>query len=224
MNTLRLTHIGSRTFATTSLFLALSCAPFGVNAALSSRDLIAGSGDNLLTFDDSTHLEWLDVTQTRGLSFNYVSGQLDAGGRFAGFQIASSAMVQQLMIDGGWSGSWNTGYTGSAAHYAEVMSIVGFLGNTAVNIPDLFVTYGFVSDAGNAGEHYHDGPYAYAPSVFSGVYSGVFSTAADVTSDGIGTFLYRPTAPIPEPETYAMMLAGLGLLGSLVRRRPRTET
>lgn len=27
------------------------------------------------------------------------------------------------------------------------------------------------------------------------------------------------TAPIPEPETYAMMLAGLGLLGAMTRRR-----
>jgi sugar lactone lactonase YvrE len=35
-----------------------------------------------------------------------------------------------------------------------------------------------------------------------------------------GLSVYAPTAPIPEPETYAMLLAGLGLLG-LVRRRQR---
>jgi hypothetical protein len=28
-------------------------------------------------------------------------------------------------------------------------------------------------------------------------------------------------APVPEPETYAMMLAGLGLLGLTARRRRR---
>jgi hypothetical protein len=27
------------------------------------------------------------------------------------------------------------------------------------------------------------------------------------------------TTPVPEPETYAMMLAGLGLLGVVARRR-----
>jgi len=36
-----------------------------------------------------------------------------------------------------------------------------------------------------------------------------------------GTPTFLPSAPIPEPETYAMMLAGLGLLGYVARRRKR---
>jgi len=32
-----------------------------------------------------------------------------------------------------------------------------------------------------------------------------------------------PPAPIPEPETYAMMLAGLGLMGFVARRRKQKE-
>jgi hypothetical protein len=31
--------------------------------------------------------------------------------------------------------------------------------------------------------------------------------------------MMSPTAPVPEPETYGMMLAGLGVLGFLARRR-----
>ena len=38
-------------------------------------------------------------------------------------------------------------------------------------------------------------------------------------SDGAESFFLLPTNPIPEPETYAMMLAGLGLLGFVARRR-----
>jgi probable HAF family extracellular repeat protein len=32
-------------------------------------------------------------------------------------------------------------------------------------------------------------------------------------------FLLTPTQPVPEPETYAMLLAGLGMLGTFVRRK-----
>lgn len=38
-----------------------------------------------------------------------------------------------------------------------------------------------------------------------------------------GSAWYTPTTPIPEPETYAMMLAGLGLMGWVARRRQRKE-
>lgn len=43
----------------------------------------------------------------------------------------------------------------------------------------------------------------------------------DVTVDGyaIVTYTYDAAAPVPEPETYAMLLAGLGLVGVIARRR-----
>lgn len=44
------------------------------------------------------------------------------------------------------------------------------------------------------------------------------SFVANVTGAGTEIFL----APIPEPETYALMLAGLGALGFVARRRRRT--
>jgi hypothetical protein len=42
-------------------------------------------------------------------------------------------------------------------------------------------------------------------------------------SDGSGSAYYVPSSvsPVPEPETYALMLAGLGLLGVAARRRNR---
>jgi hypothetical protein len=38
-----------------------------------------------------------------------------------------------------------------------------------------------------------------------------------------GSWTFTTAAPIPEPETYAMMMAGLGLLGFLARRRRQKE-
>ena len=40
---------------------------------------------------------------------------------------------------------------------------------------------------------------------------------SDIGAGGSG--VYIPTSPIPEPQTYAMLLAGLGLLGLGGRRR-----
>ena len=47
-----------------------------------------------------------------------------------------------------------------------------------------------------------------------------FGTAA-VYIDDVSLTLANPVAAIPEPETYALMLAGLGIVGSIVRRRRR---
>jgi hypothetical protein len=57
----------------------------------------------------------------------------------------------------------------------------------------------------------------------SGNNDGLFGPHLKVTflnDDGekVGTLLSQ-TVPVPEPETYAMMLAGLGLMGFVARRR-----
>lgn len=42
---------------------------------------------------------------------------------------------------------------------------------------------------------------------------------SDASASFGGAVMMSPTAPVPEPETYGMMLAGLGVLGFLARRR-----
>ena len=40
-----------------------------------------------------------------------------------------------------------------------------------------------------------------------------------IGAEGQNSAKYTPTSPVPEPETYAMLLAGLGLIGFSARRR-----
>ncbi len=63
-----------------------------------------------------------------------------------------------------------------------------------------------------------------AANVAGGISSMAYDTNGVKTNSGIGLshagFFGTPTtAPIPEPETYAMLLAGLGLLGFAARRK-----
>jgi len=59
---------------------------------------------------------------------------------------------------------------------------------------------------------------------FSGSLNFQFG-AGDSSSDSVATItnltLLTPVAAVPEPENLAMLLAGLGVMGAVARRRPR---
>ena len=59
-------------------------------------------------------------------------------------------------------------------------------------------------------------------SVAAGAY--YWAVAGDAVGVNGGAYLFSAnTAPVPEPETYAMMLAGLGLLGFVGKRRMKSS-
>ena len=57
--------------------------------------------------------------------------------------------------------------------------------------------------------------------------SGSWAFKVEGTADGVsgGTYSFNVlTAPVPEPESYAMLLAGLGLMGAIARRRIKAKS
>lgn len=113
-----------------------------------------------------------------------------------------------------------------------------------VNIPVLFGSakelnytlevdsYSYVLSKSFSSGHFGEGAWAestvdYSHTLSWGGITGVFDANGNAVSNFSVTstsgFDYATTAPVPEPETYAMMLAGLGLLGFAARRRKLKE-
>ncbi len=111
-----------------------------------------------------------------------------------------------------WVFSGNPAYQLLAQHSLTNTSAItdfsGFIGNGLTGL--------FVHEAASGyGIDFYFAGYNGFPNSFQGnspfPLTHVFNVDADLT--------YEYSAPVPEPETYAMMLAGLGLLGFAARRR-----
>lgn len=66
------------------------------SAAFVHQDFLT-PGDNRTTLDESTGLEWLKLSSTKGMSLQQVSAELNAGGRFYGWRLPTGEEVETLI-------------------------------------------------------------------------------------------------------------------------------
>ncbi len=78
-------------------------------------------GDNAILIDSETQLEWLDLSLTAGLSFDYVSANLITNGDFEGFRYASRTELHQLLTNA------QIPHTNTPYHSANHDPVVKFL-------------------------------------------------------------------------------------------------
>lgn len=111
-------------------------APGATPSGLVAVDLVAGSGDQALTFDPANGLLWLDLTRTLDLSMvDVLSG---AGGWIGdGFRFATGAEVKRLFESAGVQD--NSGNkSASAADLAGVQRLRSLLGTTRSSFGEWF--------------------------------------------------------------------------------------
>lgn len=168
-------------------------------------------------------------------SFSQASLQINGGsvsgiGSFTGdITIASGASINPgnspgtLTFNGDFhsSGNLNFEIAGTGTGLYDVLAINGNADFTGGNVLFSFID-GFQASAGN---HWD---FLLADSItgwdsltvsFNGLNAGL---GTHFTFDSSGAHL--TITPVPEPETYAMLLAGLGLLGFVARRRKVART
>lgn len=117
-------HTYSRSIFTAALLMfALLFAPL-THAELLKADLLAGSGDGMVTRDTLTGLDWLDVTLTVNQNYD----QVRTGDFYRqGFRHATLAEVSALFLNAGLVDDW---FDVSFTQPNETLALIALLGST----------------------------------------------------------------------------------------------
>ena len=214
-----------RVIATLSLFAAFSTAPaFGMSVSyyLDQTNIDAGAfldGTNYLQVDiTSTVAGTASFTVTPVYAFTQISnyGIQAFGFNFSGANL-NSITAGDFTLPSSWSAdlpppSGMDGFgkydfivqnTGSNRQNPLTFTVTGLGGATSAD------TLGYFAKLSSGGG---------TPEYFA-VHLADFQAGLTDTNGAITSGYFAGMAPVPEPETYAMLLAGLGLLGFAARRK-----
>lgn len=97
--------------------ILLTVASFGANASLVEQ------GD--ITVDSATGLQWLDLSESVGRSYQDITTQFGTGGDFEGYRYATRDETMQLFTNAGISGVVN-GY--QSINYQPITDFIGLFG------------------------------------------------------------------------------------------------
>jgi hypothetical protein len=135
--------------------------------------------------------------------------------------------TQRGLVGGTLSGP--AGSTITAQDWVNTSNSVIALGSSTAAVGAISALGGIPSGSlALAGSPFVAGPGAFASdtsSTFSaaGPFSMFQQVTVNLTGAGVVSFDNHHIAAIPEPETYAMMLAGLGLMAFIARRRKQNN-
>lgn len=191
-------------------------------------DWVQGSGDQKLTLDTRTGLEWLDLTETRGRSINTVhNGYGDWVNN--GFRFATSVEVFSLLETAGVIENMDSTGAVTGGSFAQVigstnlLSLLNLIGISSVTYSQIY-SYGW-----NADQRYGLGTVQYYYSYFTTIPGQHYAARVDygssqpyVEDPAIGSFLVRNVSPVPEPATmwfFGFAIAGFCLIGSNRRKK-----
>lgn len=210
--------------------LAISLA-FSHGAIAASTDFIDNGS---FTTDTLSDLDWLDVTTTRGLSFDAVSGQLGAGGDYAGYRYATGVEFNQMIMNYTSSAFQQTNYSQVYHGTAGLDGLVRLLGSTYddyyfeqqsrtySSLTGAFFTMGFLSDTYSTSSDNQYGATLYENGVsptardWSFAHNYLYSDTTEVAL--MGSYLVRDTL-IATPIPAALFMFAPALLGFLGFRR-----
>jgi len=213
--------------AASTVVLSLACV-LPAQAALEARD-IGNTGATNAFYDTTLNVTWLDMASgaLNWTDANAWASSLNVGG-VTGWRLPTMTVANpNTNISSNGTSDYGYNVPGSSSEMASLF--YNTLGNKAY-----FNTSG-AAQAGygltNAGGFQNMQPNGYwlgtefAPNNTAWYFNtGIGTQFAAYKSDQLYALAVRTgdvMAPVPEPETYAMLLLGLGVVGAISRRRSR---
>ena len=168
------------------------------------------------TLDQNSGLEWLDTSITQGKSYNQVLALLGNGQALEGWRYAHYDEFKQIFTSRGYSLNGTSDITAVIAKINNdpfFITLIDLLGatDTTTDKKDLLgltaedykildedsQLYGLITSTYNK------------PAIYSSVSFGRYND--DRSATNLASFLVRVATPVPEPESIAMLFAGLML-------------
>jgi hypothetical protein len=211
-----------KTIALIGLTLSVSA-----NAAIVSID-DATFGADSVTRDTETGLEWLDITKSAGLSYDFVSANTGVGGYFDGWSYASVARVTELFTSAG--GLESQLGANNALNFEPVQKLLGLWGTTYIDGSSPPPTEFGMAFACNTDCMQSTGAFATFRYEFNGSFPAVAIAEFNPGWDGapaltnVGHALYRQTSAVPIPAAAWLFGSALLGLGALKRKTNSRST
>ena len=185
----------------------------GLTLSLSANAAIVDMGN--ITRDTATGLDWLDLTETNGRSYNDISSKLGAGQEFDGWRYASVTEVQVLWSNLGMSNGTNESLLTSDVIYGAFVSSVNIIGNTANTVSDFYDygAMGITGDTASDTEVFGAGISHWIGNDFTNNWAEDKSVLRTRQHNIFGSYLVAPSA-VPVPAAgWLFMTALVGLVG-----------
>ncbi|MDH5325909.1 MAG: PEP-CTERM sorting domain-containing protein [Gammaproteobacteria bacterium] len=209
------------------LFGVLSLLTTYSHAVLIEQDYTS-AGDGRITYDDSTGLQWLDLSVTSNWSYNDVTSEFGSGGLFEGWRYATVNEFRDLAAEAGiYVPSTPADYYGIADEVIALLTLLDAPGFTPTSGIQSYGTLGQTREEFSGSippEPYRDDLLAgFLGLAFdaAGIPIGYFddlSYSIDPTSASYdGNYLVRVSVDVPEPGT--VFLLGIGLFCIGIGRR-----
>ena len=201
----------------------------GITVSLTANAALVDNG--IYTTDTESGLDWLDLTETRGISYFDMLSNIDSGGALSGWRYATILEVSSITQQLGLSDTIIHG-TASSEDRAAITLLNSYFGDLLygydANDPArLSGSYGMVSGPTEnidccGSQYWQPGAAISLDQATNEIFVEILGEGSYLQADGfnhIGSYLIRETSTVPLPASVWLFSTGLLALAGFIRKK-----